>query len=367
MARSSPHTRSAARLSALLGTPVGRPYHAGGATDDGIPAARPPAAIGARTPLPTVFRPAVPPGTRGLVDDPPTLPLPVPARAARTERPHPSDAPGNPHFAAVLAESEPCAADDHSAPADEQPDEQPPGRTPGTRPSRLTRVAARWVPAAWRGARLDPGRAGALALVLVAAVAAVVAAVGVWSARPRAEQVPPVLPTVALHGAAEPGAPTSTAAAPPAAHADLVVSVSGKVREPGLVRVPDGSRVADVLDAAGGALPGTDLAGLNLARRVADGEQVAVGVPSAADAGGAPSGPAPAGGGSGGAAPGGKVDLNRATLEQLDGLPGVGPVTAQRILDWRTRNGRFARVDQLREVEGIGERRFTQLRELVTV
>jgi competence protein ComEA len=94
---------------------------------------------------------------------------------------------------------------------------------------------------------------------------------------------------------------------------------------------------------------------------------VPVGVPPAADAGGAPSGPAPAGGGSGGAAPGGKVDLNRATLEQLDGLPGVGPVTAQRILDWRTRNGRFARVDQLREVEGIGERRFTQLRELVTV
>ena len=69
----------------------------------------------------------------------------------------------------------------------------------------------------------------------------------------------------------------------------------------------------------------------------------------------------------GGGAPGGRVDLNTATLEQLDQLPGVGPVTAQRILEWRTRNGRFATVDQLREVEGIGERRFGQLRALVRV
>ncbi|MEU7815789.1 ComEA family DNA-binding protein [Pseudonocardia sp. NPDC049154] len=145
------------------------------------------------------------------------------------------------------------------------------------------------------------------------------------------------------------------------------MSVSGKVRRPGLVRVPDGSRVADVLEAAGGAVPGTDLTSLNLARRVADGEQVAVGVPAAPDAGGTGGGPAPTGGDAAGAAPAGKIDLNRATVDQLDGLPGVGPVTAQRILDWRTRNGRFARVDQLREVEGIGERRFAQLRELVTV
>jgi competence protein ComEA len=143
------------------------------------------------------------------------------------------------------------------------------------------------------------------------------------------------------------------------------VSVSGKVHRPGLVEVPEGARVADVLDAAGGALPGTDLSALNLARRVADGEQVAVGVPAAPDAAplatpGAP--PPPASG-----APAGKVDLNAATVEQLDALPGVGPVTAQRILEWRTRHGRFARVEQLREIEGIGERRFAQLRELVVV
>ena len=68
-----------------------------------------------------------------------------------------------------------------------------------------------------------------------------------------------------------------------------------------------------------------------------------------------------------GAPPPGRLDLNAATVDQLDGLPGVGPVTAQRILDWRTRNGRFSRVEQLREIEGIGERRFGQLRELVAV
>jgi competence protein ComEA len=151
-----------------------------------------------------------------------------------------------------------------------------------------------------------------------------------------------------------------------------VVSVSGTVRRPGLVEVPDGSRVADAIEAAGGPLPGTDLSRLNLARRLGDGEQVAVGVPPAPDA--APPAAAPAStaagaapSGSGPTSAGGKIDLNAATADQLDGLPGVGPVTAQRILEWRSRNGRFARVEQLREIEGIGERRFGQLRELVTV
>jgi competence protein ComEA len=102
---------------------------------------------------------------------------------------------------------------------------------------------------------------------------------------------------------------------------------------------------------------------------VVDGEQVAVGVPAAPDAaahaapGAVPSGAGDAAGGG----PAGPVDLNTATVGQLDTLPGVGPVTAQRILEWRTRNGGFVRVEQLREVEGIGERRFSQLRELVTV
>jgi competence protein ComEA len=104
---------------------------------------------------------------------------------------------------------------------------------------------------------------------------------------------------------------------------------------------------------------------------VVDGEQVAVGVPPAPDAlpgvAGGAGGPAPPGPGAAPARPPGKLDLNSATPEQLDALPGVGPVTAQRILEWRTRHGRFARIEQLREIEGIGERRFGQLRELVTV
>ncbi len=184
------------------------------------------------------------------------------------------------------------------------------------------------------------------------------------------------LPAVVVgegQSAAAPGAVPGASPAPPAPAGPLVVSVSGKVVRPGLVEVPEGGRVADVLAAAGGALPGTDLTTLNLARRVSDGEQVAVGVPAAPDAapgpvaGANPGSSAGSGTGGGASGPAAKVDLNAASAEQLDGLPGVGPVTAQRILEWRTRHGRFARVEQLREVEGIGERRFGQLRELVTV
>jgi competence protein ComEA len=193
-------------------------------------------------------------------------------------------------------------------------------------------------------------------VVLVGIVAAVVAAVGVWREAPRAE---PVAGLPALVTTTEAAAPASSVAAVPD---DLVVAVAGKVRQPGLVRVPPGSRVADAVEAAGGVLPGVDLAGVNLARKLSDGEQVAVGVPPAPDSGPSP----PAGGEPGAAGPAATpLDLNAATLEQLDALPGVGPVTAQRIVDWRARNGRFATVDQLREVEGIGERRLGQLRELV--
>lgn len=253
----------------------------------------------------------------------------------------------------------------------------PPIAGPGRRSGRLTRLADRWIPARWRGARLDPGRPGALALLLVAAVAAILAAVGVWWEAPRAEPVAAGLPALVdtTAAAAPTGTPTvgtvPTGATPTAGPpAPLVVAVAGRVARPGLVRVPAGARVADVLEAAGGPLPGTDLAAVNLARKVSDGEQIAVGVPGATDAApptvtGGPAGAPP--GGPAGPAAAGPLDLNAATVEQLDGLPGIGPVTAQRIVEWRTRNGRFASVDQLREVEGIGERRFGQLRELVRV
>jgi competence protein ComEA len=225
------------------------------------------------------------------------------------------------------------------------------------------RLADRWLPAAWRGARLDPGRPGALALLLTAAVAAVLAAVGVWWEAPRAERVPALPALVDTRPSPAPTGPVPTTGPPE----PLVVAVAGKVARPGLVRVAAGARVADVLAAAGGPLPGTDLAGVNLARKVSDGEQVAVGVAGAPDAGSTSTAGASSAGSAGTAAPGAPLDLNAATVEQLDVLPGVGPVTAQRIVDWRTRNGRFASVDQLREVEGIGERRLGQLRELVRV
>jgi competence protein ComEA len=140
--------------------------------------------------------------------------------------------------------------------------------------------------------------------------------------------------------------------------AELVVAVGGGVRRPGLVRLPAGARVADAVQAAGGIAPGTDTAGLNLARKVTDGELVTVGpVPGASPAAGAP----------GAAGTGGLVDLNRATAAELDTLPGVGPVLAQRILDHRQQSGGFRSVDQLRDVDGIGDARFAELRDRVTV
>lgn len=238
---------------------------------------------------------------------------------------------------------------------------------------RAARLVSRWVPESWRAARLDPGRRGALALVAVTAAAALAAGAGVWRDRPVAE---PALPLAGAVGpsaeapAGEVSAVSAGAVPGRAVGAPLVISVAGRVRRPGLVKVPDGARVADAIAAAGGPLPRVDLTALNLARRVADGEQLLVGLapPAGAEPAAGPAGPSSSGGSSGGGAPpGGKVDLNRATVEQLDTLPGVGPVTAQRILDWRTQHGRFTSVDQLREVEGIGERRFGQLRALVTV
>jgi competence protein ComEA len=146
----------------------------------------------------------------------------------------------------------------------------------------------------------------------------------------------------------------------------MVVAVSGKVRRPGVVTVPAGARVIDVLKAAGGPLPGADIGTLNLARKVADGELVTVGVPAPAPAASGSAGAAPLGGDAAGG-PTAPVDLNTATLAELDTLPGVGPVLAQRILDWRTEHGQFATVDQLSDVPGIGDARLAQLRDLVRV
>ena len=166
------------------------------------------------------------------------------------------------------------------------------------------------------------------------------------------------------------GAGTTTTAAPlplpPAAGAGVtglpssrvVVDVVGAVRRPGLYRLAQGSRIADALTRAGGATAKADLAQVNLAAPLADGEQVVVPRRGA--------GVAPAGAGSGSAAgAAAPVQLSTATLEQLDSLPGVGPVTAQKILDYRQKHGAFQSVDELDAVPGIGPKRLEQLHELV--
>jgi competence protein ComEA len=207
--------------------------------------------------------------------------------------------------------------------------------------------------------------------VRVVATIGVAAAVllGWWllSGRPETSGPQPLaFPTTA--GAPAPSATTAgTPAGTGAAGTELVVDVVGKVRRPGIVTLPPGSRVHEAIDAAGGLKGRVDTTALNMARLLVDGEQVLVGIePVVVPADATTSG---GGGGSGGGATAGgaPVNLNTATEEQLDTLPGVGPVTAQAILDWRAEHGRFATVDDLLDVKGIGEATLADLRDLVTV
>jgi competence protein ComEA len=139
----------------------------------------------------------------------------------------------------------------------------------------------------------------------------------------------------------------------------LVVHVAGAVNRPGLYELEDGSRIDDAIAEAGGAKAKAALELVNLAAPVADGQQVLVPLRGA---------PVAAAGESGGpAAPGVKVSLNSATIEQLDALPGIGPVTAQQIVDFRTANGGFGSIEELDAVPGIGPARLEQLRELVSL
>jgi len=165
-----------------------------------------------------------------------------------------------------------------------------------------------------------------------------------------------------------PRAAESPATPPPAAPGGpgglATVHAAGQVTNPGVYAVPAGARVADVLTAAGGALADADVAQLNLAAKVVDGERIWV--PKTGDT--PPPSPAAGPGAAGaGARPPGPLDLNTATAEQLDLLPGVGPATAQAILTWRARNGRFRSVADLLEVPGIGPAKLEALRPLVRV
>lgn len=237
-------------------------------------------------------------------------------------------------------------------------------------------VLSRWLPenkaggaSGWMAAvRADPGRSGVIALGVVGVIAVLVTVLTLLRDEP-----PPVvsakLPPVQMVSSAT---PTPNAPDP---GGPVVVSVVGLVHKPGLVTLDAGARIADALTAAGGPLDDADLLGLNMARRVADGEQIVVGIaatPGEPAAMGSSitssTAPAPAVAppvpGNGGP-PGGLVDLNTATVEQLDGLPGIGPVTAAAIVAWRDANGRFTNIDQLGEVDGIGPARLEKLRDLV--
>ncbi|RFS85614.1 ComEA family DNA-binding protein [Actinomadura spongiicola] len=203
--------------------------------------------------------------------------------------------------------------------------------------------------------RATPDRSNIRVLVVIGVIAAAVAAGYLWLARPRPGPVAP-LPSATV----APASPTASLS--PAAASSVVVHVLGKVKRPGVVTLPSGSRVAEAIKAAGGVRPGAQTGPLNLARKLVDGEQIPVGVarPSPAP------GPVPSPPGGPGA-PGAPLDLNTATVDQLDDLPGVGPVLAQRIVDFRTQHGGFRSVEQLQDVSGIGARRFADLKPMVRV
>jgi competence protein ComEA len=185
---------------------------------------------------------------------------------------------------------------------------------------------------------LGVGQRRALAVVGVLALAVVLGPRLLGHGGPAASAVPPLRPATHVR----------------AAQQELVVDVVGAVRRPGLHRLAQGTRIADAVASAGGATAKAELALVNLAAPLADGEQVVVPVRGAAtaSAGGTPSASAP-------------LDLNTATPEQLDALPGIGPATAAKIISFRQAHGPFRSVDELDAVPGIGPARIEQLKGLV--
>ncbi|MFJ8792763.1 helix-hairpin-helix domain-containing protein [Streptomyces sp. NPDC102462] len=324
---------------------------------------------GAPFPGRTAAAKAPPAGTGGA-------PGPSPARTAAVAAPPDRDGPDD------LGD-----LDDPDDPAegDTLPADAPIGSAvPGWRERAGTALRERMP--LWLQARCGLERRGALALAVLVAAVAVFAVLHFWTGRTQSVRAPQVVRAEAPFAAEDTGkegaadedgekpghgggiSPGGSAGpAPGTAGAEIVVDVSGKVRKPGIHRLPAGSRVVDALTAAGGVRPGTDTDGLNRARFLVDGEQIVVGDPAAATgpAAGGASVPGRAGAIAGAAGPATPVSLNSATVDQLDTLPGVGPVLAQHIIDYRTQHGGFRSVDELREVNGIGDRRFADLRNLV--
>ena len=241
----------------------------------------------------------------------------------------------------------------------------------------------RWLPDASQGGgwlarvRADPGRAGAIALAVVAALAVLVTVFTLVRDRP-APVMSAKLPPVERAASASPRSSATPGAGQPASpDRPVVVSVVGLVHTPGLVTLAPGARIADALQAAGGAVDGADTIGLNMARPLGDGEQIVVGLAprsgqptvlgSSVSSGSAQAPPSGSPSGTTKPKAGEALDLNTATVEQLDTLPGVGPVTAAAIVAWRQNHGKFTSVDQLADVDGIGPARLDKLRALVRV
>jgi competence protein ComEA len=203
-----------------------------------------------------------------------------------------------------------------------------------------------WVPRqpqtglpSWTQPWLHPGAARHLGWVVVAAVVLLAGSAWVLLHRPSAPRPAPVA-----------AVPAATAPAP---DLRIVVDVGGRVRHPGLVTLSAGARVADALRAAGGALRSADVATVDLAARVSDGQLLLIGIPQPA----APSG----------AASSAPVSLSSATVDELDALPVVGPVLAKRIVDWRESHGGFTSLSQLQQVPGVGPRTYERLKTLVVL
>lgn len=217
--------------------------------------------------------------------------------------------------------------------------------------------------ASWRDrivAVADATGTSPLRLAAGAVLAAVAVLVGLWLTRPAPDPTEVSLPFVSTVAASAVGsAAVSTTTEP----AELVVFVAGSVARVGVVHLPPGSRVVDAVDAAGGLGPEADLARINLAALLVDGQRVYV--PAVGEAAPAMAGLDAAG--SVGETPRGPVDLNTADEAALDALPGIGPATARAILDHRAKIGRFTSVDQLLDVRGIGSAKLEELRPLVTV